>query len=160
MDSVTLIREQWASERPDLNTMPMGILGRLLRISKQLEANISDWLKERGLLIGEFDVLMTLRRHGVPYRLTPSAILNSMMLTSGAMTNRLDKLESKGLIAREHSQEDRRSVEVVLTAEGLACVNRILDEYVAQQESLLAGLNEGEQAHLSELLSQWLVSIE
>jgi DNA-binding MarR family transcriptional regulator len=103
---------------------------------------------------------MTLRRHGVPYRLTPSAILNSMMLTSGAMTNRLDKLESKGLIAREHSQEDRRSVEVVLTAEGLACVNRILDEYVAQQESLLAGLNEGEQAHLSELLSQWLVSIE
>ncbi|MFC3023511.1 MarR family winged helix-turn-helix transcriptional regulator [Vibrio zhugei] len=160
MDSIDVIRRQWAHECPTLNTLPMGILGRMLRLTKYLEAQVSDWLKSHGLLMGEFDVLMTLRRHGAPYRLTPSAILHSMMLTSGAMTNRLDKLESKGLVVREHSQEDRRSVEVVLTPTGLERVENLLNDYVALQETLLAQLPEEEQQALSQLLSQWLGSLE
>ncbi|SJL84155.1 MarR family winged helix-turn-helix transcriptional regulator [Vibrio palustris] len=160
MDSIDIIRRQWAQECPDLNTLPMGILGRMLRVTKYLEAQISDWLKSHGLLTGEFDVLMTLRRHGEPYRLTPSALLHSMMLTSGAMTNRLDKLEAKGMIVREHSREDRRSVEVLLTSSGLACIDTILDDYVAMQERLLVELSSDDQQTLSALLKQWLLSLD
>lgn len=160
MDPVDIIRQQWATERPSLNTLPMGILGRMLRISKHLEARVSEWLKAQGLLMGEFDVLMTLRRHGAPYRLTPSTILNSMMLTSGAMTNRLDKLEKKSLITRIHSQADRRSVEVELTPTGLACIERLLDDYVLMQESFLEGFSIQEQQLISELLSQWLLALD
>lgn len=106
MDAIDRAVSQWGTERPGLNTIPMAMIGRLMRLSKILESRIAEVHKKYDLKMGEFDVLATLRRAGAPYRLTPSELLSSMLLTSGAMTNRLDKLESKNLILRQHSQAD------------------------------------------------------
>ncbi|MEF1245075.1 MarR family winged helix-turn-helix transcriptional regulator, partial [Vibrio campbellii] len=101
MDAIDKVVSQWAKEKPELDTEPMAIMGRLMRIAKHMENHVAELHKRYDLKMGEFDVLATLRRSGKPYRLTPSELISSMMLTSGAMTNRLDKLEKKGLIARE-----------------------------------------------------------
>ena len=98
MDAIDRVVEQWAKEKPDLETEPMAIMGRVMRIAKYMETQVADLHKQYDMKLGEFDVLATLRRSGKPYRLTPSELIGSMMLTSGAMTNRLDKLEAKGLI--------------------------------------------------------------
>lgn len=156
MDSVQRALEQWERERPELNTVPMGMIGRLMRISKILEARIADVHKQYGLKMGEFDVLATLRRSGKPYRLTPSALLDSMLLTSGAMTNRLDKLESKGLIVRHHSKADRRSVEVELSGQGLALIDEMIVEHVNAQEELVQGLTVSQQQQVDDSLMLWL----
>ena len=119
MDAIDRVVEQWAKEKPELETEPMAMMGRIMRIAKYMETQVAELHKKYDMKLGEFDVLATLRRSGKPYRLTPSELIGSMMLTSGAMTNRLDKLEAKGLISREHSKEDRRSVSVQLTKDGL-----------------------------------------
>ena len=118
MDAIDRVVEQWAKEKPELETEPMAMMGRIMRIAKYMETQVAELHKKYDMKLGEFDVLATLRRSGKPYRLTPSELIGSMMLTSGAMTNRLDKLEAKGLISREHSKEDRRSVSVQLTKDG------------------------------------------
>ncbi|QSX30039.1 MarR family transcriptional regulator [Shewanella cyperi] len=160
MDAIDRIQAQWAAEKPALDTLPMGIIGRLGRLAKHLEQQLSACHQEFDLKPGEFDVLATLRRAGAPHRLTPSGLLQTMMLTSGAMTNRLDRLEQKGLIAREHSQSDRRSVEVVLTYAGLTLVEQVLDAHVRQQQALLASLPRKEQQQLNGLLTLWLAQFE
>ncbi len=160
MDAIDRALSQWDKERPDLNTMPMAMIGRLMRLSKILETQIAEVHKKYDLKMGEFDVLATLRRAGAPYRLTPSELLASMLLTSGAMTNRLDKLESKELILRQHSQADRRSVEVELTDKGLALVNELIVEHVKAQESLVVGLSQTEQKNIGQCLKLWLETFE
>ncbi|POB67181.1 MarR family transcriptional regulator, partial [Vibrio vulnificus] len=105
--------------------------------------------KRYDLKMGEFDVVATLRRSGAPYRLTPSELLGSLMLTSGAMTNRLDKLEQKGLILRQHSKEDRRSVTVELTEHGLVTVNKLIEEHVAIQHALLKNISKPQKQALN-----------
>jgi DNA-binding MarR family transcriptional regulator len=110
--------------------------------------------------MGEFDVLATLRRNGKPYTLTPSVLLSSMMLTSGAMTNRLDKLESKDLIARVHSTEDRRSVSVGLTKKGLAIIDEAIEVHVKIQHKLVANLSDTELPELNQLFKTWLAGFE
>ncbi len=96
MDAIDRVVEQWAKQKPELDTDPMAMMGRLMRIAKYMETKVADLHKKYDLKLGEFDVLATLRRSGKPYRLTPSELIDTMMLTSGAMTNRLDKLENKG----------------------------------------------------------------
>lgn len=160
MDAIDRVLVQWREERPELNTLPMSIMGRMMRLTKHLEAAVADVHKRYDLKMGEFDVLATLLRSGEPYRLTPSDLLASMMLTSGAMTNRLDKLEQKGLISRLHSVADRRSIEVQLTEDGLAVINTLVSEHVKAQEQLLAGLSGPEQQQLTLLLKSWLSAFE
>jgi len=160
MDAIDRIQAQWAKEKPGLDTLPMGIIGRLGRLAKHLEQQISTCHQDFDLKPGEFDVLATLRRAGAPHRLTPSGLLQTMMLTSGAMTNRLDRLEHKGLIARAHSQSDRRSIEVVLTQAGLALVEQVLTAHVQLQQALLASLSADEQGQLNQLLGRWLLQFE
>ena len=94
MDAIDRVVEQWAKEKPELETEPMAMMGRIMRIAKYMETQVADLHKTYDMKLGEFDVLATLRRSGKPYRLTPSELIGSMMLTSGAMTNRLDKLEA------------------------------------------------------------------
>ncbi len=156
MDAVDRALEQWKKERPELNTNPMAMISRLMRIGKILESRITEVHKQYGLTIGEFDVLATLRRAGEPYRLTPSALLESMLLTSGAMTNRLDKLENKSLILRHHSKTDRRSVEVELTGKGLVLINELIVEHVKAQEELVQALSPSEQKQVGQSLELWL----
>ena len=130
MDAIDRVVSQWAKEKPDLDTEPMAIMGRLMRIAKHMENHVAELHKRYDLKMGEFDVLATLRRSGEPYRLTPSELISSMMLTSGAMTNRLDKLEKKGLIDREHSKEDRRSVTVQLTSKGFELIDVLIESSI------------------------------
>ncbi len=160
MDAIDRVVEQWVHEKPDLDTQPMAIMGRLMRIAKYMETRVADLHKQYELKMGEFDVLATLRRAGAPYRLTPSALIDSMMLTSGAMTNRLDKLEKKGLISREHSKEDRRSVTVELTSEGLKLIDNLIIEHVAVQQDFIRGLSDEEKAQVNKALKILLPQFE
>ncbi len=160
MDAIDRALLQWDKERPDLNTKPMAMLGRLMRLSKILEARIAEVHKKYDLKMGEFDVLATLRRAGSPYRLTPSELLASMLLTSGAMTNRLDKLENKGLIVRHHSKADRRSIEVELSDKGLQLANEVIVEHVMTQENLVSSLSPDEQEQIGQCLKLWLQKFE
>ncbi|CAH8237573.1 MarR family transcriptional regulator [Vibrio aestuarianus] len=160
MDAIDRVVAQWDKERPDLNTLPMAMIGRLSRLYKHLEMAIADVHKRYGLKLGEFDVLATLRRAGKPFELTPSELIASMMLTSGAMTNRLDKLENKGLITRCHSTADRRSVSVALTASGLQLIDEIIEEHVKAQQKLVKNLSLDEQQMINQSLKVWLGHFE
>jgi DNA-binding MarR family transcriptional regulator len=160
MEDIDRLVAQWSEQKPHLDTLPMAILGRFLRLQKHIETEISACHKQFELTMGEFDVLATLRRAGTPFTLTPSGLLSSMMLTSGAMTNRLDKLESKGLIKRVHSTEDRRSVTVGLTEKGLATIDDAIEEHVRIQHTLVDHLSDTEMPELNQLLKTWLVAFE
>ncbi|AZG74865.1 MarR family winged helix-turn-helix transcriptional regulator [Shewanella livingstonensis] len=160
MEDIDRVVAQWGEQKPHLDTAPMAILGRFLRLQKHIEAEISACHKQFDLTMGEFDVLATLRRAGQPYTLTPSGLLSSMMLTSGAMTNRLDKLESKHLIARVHSTEDRRSVSVGLTKKGLAVIDEAIEQHVLIQHKLVKSLPDSDVPALNQLLKTWLTGFE
>ncbi|GEK10109.1 MarR family winged helix-turn-helix transcriptional regulator [Pseudoalteromonas peptidolytica] len=160
MDAIDRVQEQWAREKPHLETTPMAIMGRLVRIAKHMEAEVEKLHKRYGLNLGEFDVLATLRRSGEPFRLTPSELFKTMLLTSGAMTNRLDKLAAKGLIKREHCKEDRRSVTVELTAEGLSLIEKLIEPHIALQAQLVQELKPEQRVLLNELLKGWLKQFE
>ncbi|MFQ0976873.1 MarR family transcriptional regulator [Vibrio campbellii] len=160
MDAIDRVVSQWAKEKPELDTEPMAIMGRLMRIAKHMENHVAELHKRYDLKMGEFDVLATLRRSGKPYRLTPSELISSMMLTSGAMTNRLDKLEKKGLIAREHSKEDRRSVTVELTAKGFDLIDSLIEQHLQAQHELMGSLSSAEKGQVNQALKLLLPQYE
>jgi DNA-binding MarR family transcriptional regulator len=151
-DPVDLILEQWARERPDLDASPMAVVGRIQRLGRELERALVRVFARFDLGQGEFDVLATLRRAGEPYRLTPGALLESMMVTSGAVTKRVDRLEHAGLVARAPDPADRRGVLVGLTSEGLELVDRVVEAHVENEQNLLAGLTDAERERLARLL--------
>ncbi|MDQ3398001.1 MAG: MarR family transcriptional regulator [Deinococcota bacterium] len=159
-DGVALILEQWARERPDLDVSPMGVVGRVSRLSRIFEREIQEVFSSFGLHRGEFDVLATLRRTGVPYQLNPSELSNALMVSSGGMTNRLDRLEKAGLVARQPDRNDRRGTVVKLTEKGLRLVDEIVTEHVSNERRLLRALGEREQGELAELLAELLLSLE
>lgn len=160
MDAIDRVVEQWAREKPELKTEPMALMGRLMRITKHMEGEVATLHKQHDLKMGEFDVLATLRRAGKPYKLTPSELIESMMLTSGAMTNRLDKLESKGLIEREHSKADRRSVTVMLTTVGFELIDTMIVQHVDVQNRLLESFTSQQTQQTNKLLKSLLASFE
>ena len=160
LDSVDSIITQWREENIDADLLPMAILGRLAKLGKYIDNDILHCHDQYDLRQGEFDVLATLRRSGKPYSLTPSELYQSMMLTSGAMTSRLDRLETKGFIRREHSKSDRRSVQVILTAEGKNKVDAVLPAHINTQHDLLKGVNQQDREKLAELLRRWLMQLE
>ena len=157
-DHVDLLLAQWARQRPDLDCSPMGVLGRVARMAAIAGREVSEELKECGLLGSDFDILATLRRAGEP--LTPTALYQSAMLSSGAMTARLDKLEQRGLIIRQAAPDDRRSLLVNLTDAGLALVDEAVERHLANERRLLAPLTGEEQAQLAGLLKRWLLENE
>lgn len=160
MDLVENLLRQWAVERPDIDASPIGIVGRLLRLSRYFERAIASYLANYGLNNGEFDVLATLRRSGAPYRLSPTQLYTSLMLSSGGMTNRLDRLEEAGLVIREADPDDRRGVLVALTEKGLALVDEVIAVHVAQEAQLIAALSEAEQSKLAAMLRKLLLVFE
>lgn len=160
MDAIDRLTQQWAVEKPELDTQPMAIMGRILRIAKYMETEVARLHKRYDLKLGEFDVLATLRRSGQPFCLTPSTLMDSMLLTSGAMTHRLDKLEAKGLIARAHSKEDRRSVSVQLTEKGIELIDELLQLHVDLQHQLLKGMNVQQKGQLNQALTLCLAEFE
>ncbi|WP_336391118.1 MarR family transcriptional regulator [Gallaecimonas xiamenensis] len=158
MDHVDKLLAQWAQCRPDLDCQPMGVWGRMSRMAAMAAREIEKPFKALGLTSSEFDVLATLRRSGGP--VTPTELYQSAMLSSGAMTARLDKLESRGLVQRSPSAEDRRSLRVSLTEQGLALIDRALVLHMANEAELLAPLSEDEQQQLAGLMKRWLLARE
>ncbi len=154
-DHVGRILEQWAVSRPDLDVSPMGIVGRLHRLAAVLDDELRPVFAEAGLGEGEFDLLATLRRTEPPHELTPSQLAASAMVTSGAMTKRLDRLERRGLVRRTVSETDARSRRVTLTDEGFALVDEVLAKHVANEHRLVSSLSDLERSRLAHLLETW-----
>lgn len=154
-DHVGRIIAQWGSERPDLDVSPMGVIGRLHRLAAILEAELRPVFAEAGLGDGDFDVLATLRRSGTPYELTPGELAESTMVTSGAVTKRVDRLLAGGLVERTVCAEDARSRRVRLTDGGFRLVDDLVEKHVANEERLLAGLSELDRSRLAGLLERW-----
>jgi len=159
-DDVDRVLEQWAEERPDLDASPIGVFGRLSRAERVLDRALSRTFNRSGLVRGEFDVLATLRRNGEPYSLAPTELYRSMMLSSGAMTNRLDRLEERGLVRRSQDTDDRRGVRITLTEKGFDLIEEAVEAHVENEQRLLAGLSEEERLHLAELLGKLMSSMQ
>ena len=158
-DDVDAIIEQWHTVRPELDSSPIGVVGRVSRLARELEARLEPVYREHGLEPGWHDVLATLRRTGPPYRLRPSDFTGSLMLTSSGTTKRLDKLERAGLIARSPDPDDRRGVTITLTGEGRALIDRVTEAHMANEARLLDGLGAREREQLADLLRKLGLSL-
>ncbi|MDE1186374.1 MAG: MarR family transcriptional regulator [Pantoea sp.] len=159
-DHVDFVTQQWASAMPELDASSMAIFGRMLRIMKHLAKTRAEALSPFGFRDGEFDVLATLRRAGSPFCLSPTQLYKSLLVTSGAMTNRLNHLEEAGLIARVADPQDKRSTLVALTVAGREKIEQALLVHTQTQNTLLAALEPAQRQQLSALLSQLLVASE
>src|SRR5215472_11655881 len=151
-DGVDAILDQWRRERPDLDTSPIGVIGRISRLSREIERRLEPVYAAGGLEPGWYDVLATLRRAGPPYRLRATAFAAALMLTTSGTTKRLDRLEAAGLIAREPDPGDRRGVQIGLTSAGLTAVDAVLPEHMANEQRILSGLTSAERRQLADLL--------
>lgn len=160
MDHVDQILAQWQRERPELDAWPMAPIGRMYRLFHHLAGDIEAVHKHEGLTTGEFDVLATLRRSGHPFRLTPTSLFQTAMLSSGAMTNRLNQLEKRGLIARVPAENDRRSLLVELSDQGRELIDTVVVQHLEKERELLSALSTKEQETLNHLLKKWLRSFE
>lgn len=160
MDHVDGILAQWNRERPDLDVTPMGLFGRMKRLSQHLGREMEKTFAEHGLNSASFDVLATLRRSGPPYSLSPGDLLATMMITSGTLTNRIDQLEKTGLVERTHNPEDRRSFIISLTERGFATIEAAVTAHVATQAQLSSILSADENAALNALLGKYLAGFE
>jgi DNA-binding MarR family transcriptional regulator len=151
-DPVDLILSQWQRERPDLDRSPMAVVGRISRIARRIDLAQRATFARYDLDPPAFDVLATLRRSGEPFALTAGDLMRSAMVTSGAITQRLDRLETRDLVRRRPHPGDGRVVLVSLTPAGRELVDRVLPDHLATEERLLAGLTRQQRAALADLL--------
>jgi DNA-binding MarR family transcriptional regulator len=151
-DEVDEIVARWQSERPDLDVAPLQVLSRVSRLARHLDRARRAAFAAHGLEIWEFDVLSALRRQGPPYQLSPGALLRATLVTSGTMTNRIDRLAAAGLVNRHRDPQDKRGVLVQLTSEGLRTVDGALADLLARERALLTGLDADQQGELAGLL--------
>jgi DNA-binding MarR family transcriptional regulator len=158
-DAVDLILEQWARERPDLDCSPMGIVGRISQLQREVHLAQRATFARHGLDVPSFDVLAALRRAGPPYQLTPTALMRTALVTSGAITQRLDRLEEKGLITRTRSEADGRAVVVTLTPAGRTALDAALPDHLDTERKLLEGLSGEDLQQLAGLLRKFLVTL-
>jgi DNA-binding MarR family transcriptional regulator len=158
-DHVDWIVEAWARELPGVDTSAMALIGRLLRTSRHLQRRIESRLAPFGLNVTEFNILGALRRTGSPYRLAPTDLSRSLLLTSGGLTKRLDHLELHGLVERTPDPGDRRSVLVGLTPAGHALIDEALDVHLSNEAQLVAPLSADQRDALTGILRTLLVSL-
>ncbi|WP_182908283.1 MarR family winged helix-turn-helix transcriptional regulator [Microbispora sp. H13382] len=158
-DAVDQILSQWARVRPDVDCTAMGVAGRISRASRLLEKGIKEYFSEHDLEPWEFDVLATLFRSNPDHRLCMSDLATAAMVSSAALTNRVDRLVAKELVRREVSPSNRRMVLITLTEEGRTVVDALLAGHVANEERLLAGLTDEDRSQLSGLLCKLLASL-
>lgn len=159
-DDVAGIVAAWALERPDLDPSPMLVLSRVTRLARRLDLQRRRAFATHGLEPWEFDVLASLRRSGRPYALTPGALMAELLVSSGTMTNRVDRLEAKGLVERSPSRRDRRAVLVTLTDEGRARVDGALAALLEVEGEILAPLAEDERDALARGLTRLLAPFD
>jgi DNA-binding MarR family transcriptional regulator len=158
-DAVDEVMAAWRRERPDVDTWPVGIVGRVQRLSRLLEAEIQAFFRRHGLDNSEADVLTTLRRSGEPYELTPGQFVKASMVTSGAITKRIDRMEAKGLVERVPDAADRRTVRVRLTDHGRRTIDDLFGLHVANETRLLQALDRDRADQLADALRILLRSL-
>lgn len=148
-DRIDELVAEWTRERPDLDGVEaMAVVGRLLVVAELIGRRLDHFATRHGIDRGQGDVLFTLRRAGEPYRLSPSSLAGSLLVTSGTMTNRLDRLERKGLIERLPNPADRRGMDVQLTEEGFRLADGLVGEHVANELEMLEPLSVAERRQL------------
>jgi DNA-binding MarR family transcriptional regulator len=156
----TRATEEWTRERPDLDPLPMAVLGSLAEAAQLVARDhLRPLFAAHGLQPGEFDVLATLRRAGPPHALSPTALFEATMVTSGAMTGRIDRLERAGWVTRQPDPDDRRGTLVALTPQGHELIDRLMALHVANEQRVLAGLSRAEQETLLALLAKLLATL-
>jgi DNA-binding MarR family transcriptional regulator len=155
-DVIDQLLAAWRSVRPDLDPSPLALVGRVIVLAQQLEESVGSALAKHGLTLGQFDILATLRRNGPKGGLTPSDLLASVMLSSGGMTARLDKLAESGLIVRKPDADDRRMVVIELTPKGKRVIDTATATRFEQARAALPPLNANEMETLAGLLRKWL----
>jgi DNA-binding MarR family transcriptional regulator len=158
-DHVDRILQQWRAARPDLDVSPMAVIGRLSRATRRISAELLRTFSGHGLDASSFDLLATLRRSGPSHRLTPTELMRASMVTSGAITQRLDHLEANDLVTRIPSDSDGRSVHVALTRAGRSLIDKALPDHVATEHRLLSGLSRAQRDALARLLRELLESL-
>lgn len=154
VDHVDRVLAQWRAERPDLDPSPMAVIGRLGRAATAVDAVLAGTFARHGIDASTFDVLASLVRQGAPYRLTPVELATQAMVTSSAVAQRLNRLESLGYIRRTANPADGRGKIVELTAAGKALLDRVLPEHLATERRLLERFTDEERAALAALLAR------
>jgi DNA-binding MarR family transcriptional regulator len=155
-DKVDRILAQWDEVRPDLDCSAMGVVGRLRRTSGVWKKKLDPVFQDYGLSSIEFDILATLRRCDVA--VTPTELYQTLMLSSGAVSTRIEQLVKRNLVQRIASEHDRRSCKVVLTQEGIELVDKVLNAHVANMDKMLNVLSRQEQDQLAQLLRKVLLA--
>jgi len=148
------ILTQWQRERPDIDASPMAVCGEIWRAGERLRQGVLANLSDYGLDLAGFDVILTLRRQGRSQALSPSALAGEMMLSTSAMTNRLDRLEKRGLIKRAMDPRDRRGLKITLSDEGFKLADEMVVSHVETEERMLSQLTKSERDHLRALLTK------
>lgn len=159
-DSIEPFVHAWQCERPDLESWPFAIFGRIWRLSTSLVGDAERWLAPIGLTFESFSVIVTLRRAGAPFEMNPTALYRESLLSSGAITNRIDRVEAAGLVKRLPDPTDRRGTIVRLTPKGHALADRAIKLHFEALADSLGGINKAERVQLSALLSKLLLSVE
>ncbi|MFT6659589.1 MarR family winged helix-turn-helix transcriptional regulator [Maritalea sp.] len=160
MDRAQFAADQWRKEWPEINDLPMLTLGRLAELSARiLQEELEPFFAQHGLHAGEFDVLATLRRSAKPYALTPTQLYEATMVSSGGMTNRIDRLEKAGLVERRKNPNDRRGVMVALTDEGFKKITHVIPLHIKNEERILSKMTIGEIEQLNVLTGKLLASL-
>ena len=159
-DEVDDLVAAWQAERPDLDVRPMQVLSRVSRLARHLDRERRSAFAAHDLESWEFDVLSALRRQGAPYELSPGALLRATLVTSGTMTNRIDRLEEAGLVRRRPDPQDKRGVLVTLTEAGQSQVDAALADLLVAEQALLAGLPEASRHTLADLLRILLAPLD
>lgn len=159
-DEVDLILAAWARELPDIDVTPLGSLSRISRLAKHLDRARKDAFAAHELEVWEFDVLAALRRQGRPYVLSPGELIRATLSTSGTMTNRVNRLEARGLVIRQPNHDDRRGVLVKLTDEGRDRVQQALADLLAYERRVLSAIEPAERDELAAVLRRLLAPFE
>lgn len=153
-DAISAIAAQWERERPDLDATPMLVIGRLFRLTGTLDGLLRPPFSAADLGNGDFDVLAALRRAGPPYTLSAGELSRAMMVTTGAVTKRVDRLQARGLVGRAVAAPDSRGRLITLTPEGVELTDELIAVHLDNQRRLLDGLSAEEQAQLARLLAR------
>jgi DNA-binding MarR family transcriptional regulator len=159
-DEVDELVDAWQAQRPDLDVEPLQVLSRISRLAKHLDIARRGAFASHGLESWEFDVLSALRRQGPPFQLTPGALVRATLVTSGTMTNRIDRLATAGLLRREPDPTDKRGVLVTLTSEGADRVDSALADLLRRERLLLASLDDTQRKQLADLMRTLLVPFD
>lgn len=155
LDHVGQVMSQWQRERPDLDVSPQGVIGRLHRVAARLTEELVAVYGRYGLGEGEFDVLATLRRSGAPYELTPGELVRWTMVSSGAVTKRVDRCVEEGWVTRRVGEDDRRGRVVALTPAGHDLIDRAFEAHLANEHRLVGLLAQADRTRLAEVLESW-----